>query len=391
MQIHNGKMKVSGATVPFTLTKLDGSSNKLVILLPAKGYSTQGPLFWYSRQIYLNQGFDTLELHFSIRSIAEEDLPMVGNKLIISFLREQEYDVVHFVSMGIGSTIAAHFLTHQVYPNIENVWLSPYLDNQNVLQALLNRPNRGLVLLGEFGEFIEEEGADLVEEMEHLTVAHVTGAYDSLETPYPELNISTIRSIIQLLDLFIQKQEIILQEKRTRVKVYFRLFGDDFPLEEVTEKLGQLPTKTYKKGERIVPPIGIVHGDVKRVYPETGWELGTEYMESVDLEIPMDQLISKLKSKVFVINELRHKYDLKSFIQVVLYIENGETTGMTLTKKALRFANQIKTEYVDIDIYPMPYDENLRFESDGIIFKGRKLSSGADEDSGSLIGIDKDE
>ncbi|KAB2328728.1 DUF4279 domain-containing protein, partial [Bacillus mesophilum] len=35
---------------------------------------------------------------------------------------------------------------------------------------------------------------------------------------------------------------------KTQVKVYFSLFGDDFPINDVTEKLEVIPTETYKKG-----------------------------------------------------------------------------------------------------------------------------------------------
>lgn len=38
---------------------------------------------------------------------------------------------------------------------------------------------------------------------------------------------------------------------KTQVKVYFSLYGDDFPIDNVTEILGIKPTNSYKKGDVI--------------------------------------------------------------------------------------------------------------------------------------------
>jgi len=38
---------------------------------------------------------------------------------------------------------------------------------------------------------------------------------------------------------------------KTEIMVYFKLYADDFPLEQVTERLEIKPTKTSKKGEII--------------------------------------------------------------------------------------------------------------------------------------------
>lgn len=373
LQFYKGNMEVDGVAVPFTLSEKEHQSKKLAILLPGNEYTSQAPLIWYTNQLYLDQGFDTLQFHYSLQNLDEEKLPMIVNKMILAFLQERKYENLHFVSMGLGSTVAAHFFTHQVYPESKAVWFSPYTFHPNVLQALLNRSNKGLVFLGEIGDFIQEEGAHLIEEKEHLLVAHVAGGNDVLETPWAEINISTMKSLMQMIKQFIESEEIELIKEKTKIRVYFSLYGDDFPLEEVTEKLGLLPTSTDKKGEEIIPPNGKIIPHARRYYPETRWELDTDYEESKDLEIQMDKLIGKLRSKTFIINELRGKYNLRSHIQVVVELENGETPALTLNKKVISFAHQIQSEFIDIDMYVMPFDDNLRFESDGVNFKGRKL------------------
>ncbi|MUK90362.1 DUF4279 domain-containing protein [Ornithinibacillus sp. L9] len=373
MRSHKGYMEAQGVTVPFTMSIIIGSTKKLAILLPDREYTSQGPLFWYANQVYFGEGFDTLQFHYPTKDIEEQDLPMIVNEMIVSFLQKQDYDSIHFISMGMGSTIVAYLLTHQLYPNAHAVWFSPYIHDPNVLEALLNRPNRGLIFLGEMGDLIEEEGAQLIDEKDHLIVAHVAGGNDLLEEESPEFNIHNMGSMIQAIQQFIKKEEIELIEEKTKIQVYFRLYGDDFPLDEVTEKLGLEPTKTEKKGEEIIPPNGRVNPHFRRYYPDTCWEFDIGYEESIDLDEQLDKFMRSFRSKTFLINELREKYDLKSFIQVVLQVENGESPALRLNKKIIRFAHQIQTEFIDFDMYVMPYDENLRFESDGVNFKGRNM------------------
>lgn len=370
---HKGTMEAQGVTIPYTLSVKNNQPKKIAILLPGKEYTTQGPIMWYTNHLYWDEGFDTLQFHYSGMNINEENLPVIVNEMILSFLQDQEYDTVHFVSLGLGSTIAAYFLTHQLYPNIKAVWFTPYTHHPQVLQALLERPNKGLVVIGEISDVVDDEDIQLLEGNENLTVAHVAGVNDLLEGIYVELNIDAMRSVIQMIREYIKKEQIELNEKKSEIRVYFSLYGDDFPLEEVTEKLGVLPTDTDKKGEEIIPPNGKINPDFRRYYTQTWWELGTDYEASVDLKDKMNEVIQKLRDKVFIINELRKKYDLTSRIQVVIRVENGEMPILTLDKKILSFAHQIQTEYISLDTYVMPFDENLRFESDGITFKGRKL------------------
>src|SRR5690606_38468318 len=128
------------------------------------------------------------------------------------------------------------------------------------------------------------------------------------------------------------------------------------------EILGLQPTNLDKDGNPIIPPIPTNHPNPESFYQVTDWELSTDDEESMDLEVQMNKIIGKLRSKVPVINELRDTYGLKSHLQVVLHVHNGKSPIMTLDKRVIEFAHQIQTEYIDFDVYVFPFDENLRFE-----------------------------
>ncbi|SHF95253.1 DUF4279 domain-containing protein [Ornithinibacillus halophilus] len=375
LQLHKGSIESNNLSMPITWTEVGNQSNKLAIVLPSYEYTTQGPLLWYSNQVFLEAGFDTLQFHYSMNQFDEEKLPMIVNEMIASFLQQkQQYEEIQFVSIGVGSTIASHFLLHQAYPKVQAIWFSPKIQHPSVHQALSHRSNKGLVLFGEDGDLLYEDEVHLLEEKDHLIIAHVTGANDLLESNLSvDENINIIRSLMKIIESFIKKGKIELNEEKSKIRIYLSIYGDEFPLDEITEKLEIQPSKTYKKGEEIIPPHGRPNPYYKRYYQETCWEYDMDYVESIDLEEQMDLFVRRFYSKIYIINELREKYNLKSHIQVVLEVENGEMPVLTLNKKILSFAHLIKSEYIGFDTYVMPFDENIRFESDGINFKGRKL------------------
>ncbi|GGA60681.1 DUF4279 domain-containing protein [Ornithinibacillus halotolerans] len=371
MQTTKGTMEALGLSIPFTLNQKNNDNEKLVIVLPDKEYSTQAPVLFYARRVFWEDNFDVLDFRYAFQELDEDILPVAVNEMIISFLQEHHYTTIHFVSMGLGSKVAAYFLKHQVYPGVHAVWFSPHITDEKVLQVLLNRQNKGLIFFGDDGELVLEE-VQVLEEKEHLTVGYASGN-DYLDSYWVETSLDVLQSIMKTMQQFIKHGKVELIEDKSEIKVYLTLYGDDFPLEEVTEKLGIEPTRTCKKGDEMVPPHGTYKPAIKRYYPDTSWELDSGYIESTDVEVEFDKLVDKLRSKIFIINELREKYNLKSYIQVVPQLYNGDTPILTVNKKLINFAYRIQAEFIDYDMYIYPFDNTVRFERDGFYFKGRKL------------------
>lgn len=144
---------------------------------------------------------------------------------------------------------------------------------------------------------------------------------------------------------------------KTQVMVYFSLYGDEFPVDYVTEALEIEPTNTYKMGDVIVRPYNPkVTSTTTHYRLETAWELSTGYQESYDVGEQMDQILSPLKNKVAIINQLKTKYELQCKIIIVIKMENGDSPGLYLDNEQIEFAHRIKAEF-DIDLYANPYEE----------------------------------
>jgi hypothetical protein len=123
---------------------------------------------------------------------------------------------------------------------------------------------------------------------------------------------------------------------KTQVKVYFSLYGDDFPIDFVSESFGIKPTNSYKKDDAIVGKHKPKVVSTKtRFRKETAWELGTDYQESYDVKEKMDQIIRPLINKATIINELKTKYKLECDFSIVIIMENGDTPSLHLDKNKL--------------------------------------------------------
>lgn len=108
--------------------------------------------------------------------------------------------------------------------------------------------------------------------------------------------------------------------ERTEVMVYFTIFGDGFPLEVVTQKLGVPSILTYTKGDLIPNRRSKMH------YKESAWELSTGYQDSLDVNEQLQQVISQLVGKETVITE-----DIENVLTVmqVLYCHCNQQRGNT--------------------------------------------------------------
>ncbi len=140
---------------------------------------------------------------------------------------------------------------------------------------------------------------------------------------------------------------------KTEVMVYFKLQADDFPLEQVTERLQIKPTKIFKKGD-IIRKISETE-NFTRSY--TSWEFGTEYKESLDTGELIDQVILQLRDKASVINELKEEFGLECRFVIVIKINEGCTPSLHLDIPVIEFAASIKADF-DIDLYANPYGES---------------------------------
>jgi hypothetical protein len=130
------------------------------------------------------------------------------------------------------------------------------------------------------------------------------------------------------------------------------LYGDEFPIDEVTEKLKVTPTETYKKGN-LIPNRSTV-----RYRKETSWDLGTGYQDSLDVNDQLQQIVGKLQHKSSTINEIKQAYSLECKFFIVIKIDKGNSPALYMDKEIIKFASSIEAEF-EVDLYANPYESNF--------------------------------
>ena len=62
-------------SVSFQHIRQNKQTDSLVVMLPGRGYTVQGPLFHYSTGVFLNSGFDVLHVNYDY-SVQSESLTL---------------------------------------------------------------------------------------------------------------------------------------------------------------------------------------------------------------------------------------------------------------------------------------------------------------------------
>lgn len=140
---------------------------------------------------------------------------------------------------------------------------------------------------------------------------------------------------------------------KTKVKAYFSILGDVFPLEEVTRILGVEPSETHKKGDEIIRPYNPNVISTKIHYrKEMDWKLSTGYQVSLDINEQLDPLLDKLEVRTKALQDIKEKYNLFYLFMVVIQVENNEKPAMYLESRIINFASEINAEiHFDLSIF----------------------------------------
>ena len=147
--------------------------------------------------------------------------------------------------------------------------------------------------------------------------------------------------------------------EKTNAKIYFSLYGDDFPIETVSNLLRLAPTHSHIKGDEIERKSNPHVTYTKTHYrKDTTWEIGTEYEETLDLEEQITKVIKQLERKEELINEICKKFILKCHFMIVIKIYEGYPPAITINNEFIRLANQIGAE-IHFDIYANPYKSEI--------------------------------
>ncbi|KAB2335691.1 DUF4279 domain-containing protein [Bacillus mesophilum] len=140
---------------------------------------------------------------------------------------------------------------------------------------------------------------------------------------------------------------------KTKIMVYFNLYADDFPLEQVTARLGLTPTRSFKKGD-VIRKVSTNYYQ-RRSY--SAWQLSTGYQESLDVSKLIEPIFVQLQDQADAIKELKKDFGLECRFVIVIVMNEGYTPGFHLDHPFIEFANSVGAD-IDIDLYANPYTDD---------------------------------
>jgi len=136
--------------------------------------------------------------------------------------------------------------------------------------------------------------------------------------------------------------DVALELSKTNIMCEFRIVGDEFEPETITEKLQLMPSKTWRKGDKIR------QGERLRDY--SSWGLCTEYEETYSVNDQINKILEIFKPKMGELLYLKESLKLDYKIEVVINIESNETPAIYLDKDIIQFCNSADVS-LDFDLY----------------------------------------
>jgi hypothetical protein len=127
---------------------------------------------------------------------------------------------------------------------------------------------------------------------------------------------------------------------KTNIMVDFRIIGDVFNLDVITNKLLIKPSYYWLKGDR----------NKNNIRKYSCWAISTGYEESLDINNQLNKIIELIKTKKQELKELKNKHELDYRFDIIINIENEEKPAIYLNIDIIDFAHEIKAEF-DIDLY----------------------------------------
>ena len=108
----------------------------------------------------------------------------------------------------------------------------------------------------------------------------------------------------------------------SRAYAYFRIVGEELPINEITELLGVNPTESWNKGEP---------GEYNSCRPDSAWCLHSPLPQSnANLERHIESLLSLLEPRTAQIKELGERYE--TYLVCVGYYDSLSSPGLFLPR-----------------------------------------------------------
>ncbi|WP_372867755.1 alpha/beta hydrolase [Planomicrobium okeanokoites] len=201
-----------GYGVPYLMIRQEEASDRLAVMLPGAGYTNQAPLFHYATDIYLQKGYDVLNVNYRYNDEFYDDFSMEElseairfdvAKVIGQVLAESSYKDFCLIGKSLGTIALASELQRPLFRDAAAIWLTPLIKRPDVFDAMLTLPNRALGFIGDEDRVYDAERWNEIKTNPQMTLRLVPGTEHSLEIPGKTLaSIDIMKDIMAEIEKF---------------------------------------------------------------------------------------------------------------------------------------------------------------------------------------------
>lgn len=200
--------------VPFTLISEVENSKNLVVFLPGAAYTVQSPAFHYSQELFIQNGFHVLQVNYRYNDKAYDDFTIEELSEAIKYdvktvvdevLKDSSYENFYFVAKSLGTIAMSSLVEWDIFKVAQIIWLTPLLQRDDVFDAMLNRENRGLCIIGDNDRCYIKERFEQLDDKSTIVAKLLPNVNHSLE-----YNQNIIESIDVLKDVMNDIQEFVV-------------------------------------------------------------------------------------------------------------------------------------------------------------------------------------
>ncbi|WP_066175817.1 alpha/beta family hydrolase [Bacillus marinisedimentorum] len=215
MEITYGQVKgIRNQIIPYTSIQTGESNNRLCVMLPGLGYTTDHPLFYYVTSLFLNKKYDILHLNYKydldsfVQLERSEQIRFVQETVktaLDQLLDSETNQKVFLIAKSIGTAaLVSELQTRSEIQNAKAVWLTPLLKEDLVFNYLsAHKQQGGLLVIGDRDPHYSKERYNRVSEVQELKTVLVPEANHSLDhSNDPYKSIDVLRDVIQAIDRF---------------------------------------------------------------------------------------------------------------------------------------------------------------------------------------------
>lgn len=200
--------------VPFNLISEVEGTKKLVVFLPGAAYTVQSPAFHYSQYIFLEKGFDVLQVNYLYNDQVYDEFTKEELSEAIKYdvktvleevLKDTSYETFYFVAKSLGTIALTSIVNQDLFKDAHIVWLTPLLQLDDVFSAMVVSENRGLCIIGDNDRCYIEDRFNQLKDKSTIMASMLPNVNHRLEYDH-----STVESIDVLKNVIKDIQEFVV-------------------------------------------------------------------------------------------------------------------------------------------------------------------------------------